>query len=120
MFLGRIWSLSSATAEHPHSDPVGKFGLANRNYSTIPATAKYHCVLELRPRCLLRNPTPIAALAFEHVKPSRYRRVQHGREILRLFPAFETQRGNGIFRGTGLFHAAQNAEKILRAIRKCA
>jgi hypothetical protein len=72
-------------------------------------------VLEVRSLCLLRNPTPITALAFEHVKPAHGRQVQHARDVLRLLPAFQAERGHGVFNGVGLFHAAQNVGKPLRA-----
>jgi hypothetical protein len=35
-----------------------------------------------------RNPTFIAAFAFEPVEPSRYRRVEHARDVLWLLPHF--------------------------------
>jgi hypothetical protein len=44
------------------------------------------------------------------LKPSHCRRVQHARDVLRLLPAFQAERGNGVFNGVGLFHAAQMSE----------
>jgi hypothetical protein len=73
------------------------------------------CPLESSLRYLLRNPAPIAALTFEHVKPSSGGRVKLACEVVGLFPAFLARRGNRIFRRVGLFHAAQNGGKILLA-----